>query len=74
MRRANEIYCNRCGKRIEEKAGNAFEKALHVEKTWGYFSEKDGETHVFDLCEECYDEILKTFTIPAEVSEQDILI
>ena len=35
----------------------------------GYFSEKDGERHSFDLCESCYDDLLRTFRIPAEIEE-----
>lgn len=62
-----EIICNHCGKRIPFAGGVPAEGVLHVEKTWGYSSAKDGETHRFDLCEKCYDELLKGFQIPAEI-------
>ena len=42
---------------------------IQCDQTWGYFSEKDGEHHSFDLCESCYDELLKSFLIPAEIEE-----
>ena len=33
----------------------------------GYFSEKDGETHRFCICESCYDRIRAGFQIPVEI-------
>ena len=45
------------------------EEVLSVDHTWGYFSEKDGERHSFDLCESCYDKLLASFKIPADVRE-----
>ena len=65
-----KIICNRCGKETEVVNGIPGEEMLHVEHTWGYFSEKDGECHSFDLCEECYDEFVKGFLFPAEVEEE----
>ncbi len=66
MRRENEIYCNRCKKQIKSRSGIAQEGLFHAETDWGYFSEKDGERHSFDLCEDCYDEITEAFAIPVE--------
>ena len=34
------------------------------------FSEKDGEVHHFDLCEECYDEVTGEFRVAVEVEEE----
>ncbi len=59
--------CYKCGIEIPVVNGHETEGVLRVEHTWGYFSEKDGERHSFDLCERCYDELLKTFQIPAEI-------
>ena len=42
--------------------------------SWGYFSEKDGETHSFDLCEECYDRITGQFAVPVEKKDELELI
>ena len=39
---------------------------LSVDKEWGYGSCFDGENHSFDLCDECYSEIIKNFKIPVE--------
>ena len=61
-----KIICNKCGKEIVVKNGVAEADALSVEKRWGYFSNKDNEVHVFDLCEECYDKWIATFLIPVE--------
>ena len=45
-------------------------KVFSADCVWGYFSNKDGERHSFDLCESCYDELLKTFLIPVEIEKQ----
>ena len=56
-----KYICNRCGKEMMQ------EDVLSVEKRWGYFSNKDNEVHRFELCEQCYDEIVSTFQIPVEI-------
>lgn len=57
------------GREISVINGRPEKEVLCVEHTWGYFSEKDGENHRFDLCEECYDRLLKGFLIPAEIEK-----
>lgn len=64
-----KIICNQCGKEITVVNGQAQEGVFSVDYTWGYFSEKDGEKHSFELCEDCYDAMLKGFQIPAEIEE-----
>lgn len=63
----NKIVCNKCGREIPVVNGRAEEGVFSVDYTWGYFSEKDGEKHSFDLCEACYDEMLDSFMVPAEI-------
>ena len=46
-----------------------FGEGLSVEKTWGYFSGKDGERHSFFLCEDCYDRITAAFAVPVKIRE-----
>ena len=62
-----ELVCNRCGKKIKIDQGAAAEGVCTVQVQWGYFSRKDGERHTFDLCEDCYDEIVREFTIPVKI-------
>lgn len=69
-----EIRCNKCGKEIAVKDGMIREGVLGVETLWGYFSEKDGEHHSFDLCEECYDELVKNFQIPVKIEIENELL
>ena len=57
----DKYICNRCGKEVVS------EDVLSIEKRWGYLSDKDNEVHRFDLCENCYDEIVSTFQIPIEI-------
>lgn len=69
MQEIRKIRCNKCGREIEMEHGMAREGVLQVKWDWGYFSEKDGESHSFCLCETCYDEIRKDFVIPVTVEE-----
>lgn len=66
------ICCNQCGTLIS--SGNdtvIVEKDWFTgEKTWGYFSEKDGKTQRFVLCESCYDRLVSGFVLP--VYQEDV--
>lgn len=49
---------------LSEKDHTSF---LTVEKEWGYFSDKkDGRIHRMDICESCYEKMVKKFVIPPE--------
>ena len=54
------VVCNCCGKEIANHWGGDY---LHVSKTWGYFSNYDEEVHEFDICQECYENFIKTFKV-----------
>lgn len=64
-----KIICNKCGKEIAVIRGIPQEDVLDIEKRWGYFSEKDGQTDRFDICEDCYEEWIESFLIPVTRSE-----
>ena len=51
------MKCDCCGRKIDAER----EDYLHLEKQWGYFSQKDGENHVLDICEACYDKWRSSF-------------
>ncbi len=63
------VICNKCKKEIKVENSIIKEGIFSAEHLFGYFSEKDGETHSFDLCEECYDKIVSEFKIPPEIVE-----
>lgn len=69
VKEVDKIFCNKCGREIKMTNGRAEEGVFSVNHTWGYFSNKDGEQHCFDLCESCYDEILATFQISVEIED-----
>lgn len=50
------------------------EDFVTIKKQWGYFSKKDGYTHSFVLCEECYDKITAEFKKEVEVIETTELL
>lgn len=64
-----KILCNKCGKEILVCQGIPQEDVLEVEKRWGYFSHKDNRIDHFDLCEDCYDELVDSFLIQAEITK-----
>ena len=65
-----EVYCNCCGSKITNIEGKVIKKDyLHIEKKWGYFSQRDMEGHIFNICESCYNSWIKTFAIPVEPVE-----
>ncbi len=61
-----KIYCNKCGKEIKQVNFVSFEDYIHVCKKWGYFSEVDGKTQEFVLCEACVKVLEKEFVIPSK--------
>jgi len=64
------VVCNCCGKKIIVSEGVAREGVISINHSWDFFSEKDGEIHHFDLCENCYDVITMEFKVPVEIEDQ----
>ncbi len=46
------------------------EDYFHFEKTWGYFSQKDGMTQEADICEACVDRWVRSFRSAPDVRER----
>lgn len=63
------IMCNCCGREIHVEPGISMQDYLYIKKEWGYFSKKDGEMQEFNLCEECYDDIISRFRIPVTTTD-----
>ena len=59
--RLESVICNRCGRKLAVRNGIVREGVFSSDHAWDFFSEKDGEVHHFDLCEECYDEVTGEF-------------
>lgn len=64
------VLCNMCGKEMHLEQGYLKEGCFTAEYVFGYFSHKDGMKHSFDLCEECYDNMVSRFAIPVEQMEE----
>ena len=73
IKEISKMICNQCGKEIPVMNGQPREGVFSADVTWGYFSEKDGERHSFELCEKCYDALLKGFRVPAEIEDDHLL-
>ncbi len=63
------VICNGCGKKMVVEKGILREGVFQVNYVWDFFSEKDGEVHYWDLCEDCYDQMLSQFRIEPDVEE-----
>lgn len=59
----DSVFCNCCGKEINIVHPESGENYLSVDKLWGYGCSLDGERHSFDLCEDCYKNIIAKFKI-----------
>ncbi len=70
MRQNGKVFCNCCGKEIKMEHGHAVEDFFHLEKTWGYFSGKDGICQSADICEACMEQWMKKFIIQPETVER----
>lgn len=68
-----EVICNKCGKKIKVENGIVKEGCFSANPSFGYFSEKDGTRHQFDLCEVCYDVLVRSFVIPVVETEENEL-
>lgn len=68
------IQCNCCKKELQLENGIVKEGCFCVDYTWGYFSNKDGMCHKFDLCEACYDRFVKELAIPVTETEKSELL
>lgn len=67
------VLCNQCGKELEVENGIVKEGCFYGDMVWGYFSEKDGQKHHFDLCEDCYNKMVSRFKIPVQTTEENEL-
>lgn len=65
-----QLICNVCGKTLKTEHGILLEDAFEAVKDWGYFSKKDLQRHSFTVCEARYDNWIRTFKVPPEVTER----
>ena len=61
-----QVVCNQCGKALKVKNGILVEGVFEGNQQFGYFSNKDGIRHSFDLCEE----LIEGFTV--EVTKEEV--
>lgn len=73
-KRLIEAVCNCCGKKLLVENGLLKEECVHITHDFGFFGKKDGTSHAFDLCEECYEKLIAGFVVPVETCEQEELI
>ena len=64
-----KVFCNQCGKELLVEEGILKEGCFGVDYTFDYFSNKDGYIYSFDLCEECFDKLMRGFKNPVQITE-----
>lgn len=69
-----EVVCNKCGRKLKVEGGSLKEFCFAAHTAFGYFSRKDGVTHHFDLCEDCYDDLTAQFAVAVEEAEETELL
>ncbi|MBO6016037.1 MAG: hypothetical protein J6P60_05575 [Lachnospiraceae bacterium] len=68
------VVCNGCKKEMNVEHGILKEGLFEGTQTFGFFSRKDGCTHAFDLCEDCYDRMIGSFLLPVtDIEEKELL-
>ncbi len=68
------VICNCCEKNLLVENGLLKEAIFEGRQSFGYFSERDGVTHQFELCEKCYNEWIGKFRIPVRETENTEMI
>ena len=59
----DKIFCNICGREVLKNKFGRFEDYLSINKIWEYDSEFDGSMHSFDICQDCYKNLLANMKI-----------
>jgi len=70
------VICNNCGREsVLDTPGNynTDDEFESFKIKFGYGSKHDGEKYFFDLCGNCLEKIFKSFKIPPEVQEYNII-
>lgn len=63
VEKVTEVLCNKCKRSLINLLG--FEgTSFSVE--FGYGSKRDGTKEKFDLCDECYEDLINSFHYPPE--------
>lgn len=74
-KKAEIIVCNCCGRVICTENQKEMASYLTIKKAWGYFSDgKDGTVHSMDICEECYDRMVREFSIAPQIDQVTELV
>ncbi|MDE6168941.1 MAG: hypothetical protein K2G28_10845 [Acetatifactor sp.] len=69
-----QVVCNKCGRQLKMENGYLREGCFSADAVFGYFSRRDGSSCRFDLCEDCFDELLAQFAVPAEEEDSTELL
>lgn len=63
------VVCNRCGKKVEGEDAQYSSDITDVRVEFGYGSKFDTDVWEFDICDDCIEEITKSFVVPVTKRE-----
>jgi len=69
VQETDAVYCNKCGSQCDHETEKDY---ASLEVHWGFWSRKDMQKHAWDICEDCYDQFVATFTLPPSRYEYSI--
>ncbi len=69
-----QVVCNACLRELKVENGFLREECVHVDHDFGFFGARDGLSHSFDLCEDCYQKIVAGFLLPPQERERAELL
>ena len=69
MEKTAGVICNKCGRSLPVNNDIIMADFIEINKKWGYFSDKDGKSYRFILCEECSDKLMKEFVVPVQIED-----
>ncbi len=64
------ILCNKCGKELKNHKNGFYHSFFDTSYRWEYPSKFDNEVHSFQLCEECYEQFIKSFHYPPDIENR----
>lgn len=70
MKKGGKLFCNCCGRELKMEREQLVEDFFHLQKSWGYFSERDGTVQIADICENCMQQWIQGFQIQPDTAER----
>lgn len=64
-----DLLCDVCGKSCRTNYADVNFEYATLTAQWGYFSRKDGDNYAMELCEDCFDDVIKYLQQKKQISK-----